>query len=530
MARVKFFGPPGTGKTRVLISLVEQELAAGITPAEIIFTSFTRAAAGEARERAQTKFSHYDQRDFHWFSTIHSICFRELGIPRDHVFNDARLEEFAKIYKYELSGLNANNYDDQDAPYKESVLQTECDYCEFFWHWMRHRMLQFEVAFKFFMQEHPEVPPAFNRRYLVNYLERRANFKESRGGLWDYTDILEEAIRLDLCPQGIRVVVRDEEQDSSPLLSKVADIWARKAERTYLAGDPEQAIYNWSGADPELFMNWDADETVVLSEGHRCAAAVTQLARVVQSKMKLRYPSDQFSPTTARGEYRHVGYVNWRELLSENKSVFFLHRTRWLVSKSYAELMSIGIPFYTLRGHQSPLQSKVHRPFKACYRLLDGLPITVSLLSDLCDRVSARQWMKRGAKARIKEQKAERPAQEVSLSQLPGLGFNEDFLFHLRRGDMRAIIKGEPDEVTYCERLYRHYGLEVFSTRPHLQVGTYHSVKGMEADIVVLNPEFTSMVRRGYMLNPEPEHRLMYVGVTRAREKVIQLMGDGYVL
>jgi ATP-dependent exoDNAse (exonuclease V) beta subunit len=38
------------------------------------------------------------------------------------------------------------------------------------------------------------------------------------------------------------------------------------------------------------------------------------------------------------------------------------------------------------------------------------------------------------------------------------------------------------------------------------------------------------MVRRGYLLNPEPEHRLMYVGVTRAREKVIQLLGDGYML
>lgn len=531
MARVKYYGPPGTGKTNLLIKLVEQELAAGVAPSEIIFTSFTRAAAAEARNRAHSKFHEYDRKEFRWFSTIHSICFRELQIRREKVFMDAKLDEFAKIYKYELSGLNIHATEESlDIPFKEAVLQTEPDYCEFFYHWMRHRMLPFDQAFKIFMQEHPETPTSLSRQYLINYIERRHAFKESQGGLWDYTDILVGALRDEICPLGIRVVFRDEEQDSSLLLSKVADVWSSRAERVYLAGDPEQAIYNWSGADPKLFMDWFADETVVLTEGHRCAQAVTTLARAVQSKMKLRYPSDQFSPTRMIGDCRRVSYVNWHDLIAENKSIFYLHRTRWLVSQSYAELMADAIPFFTLRGQRPPLQKKISRAFRACYKLLGGEFITIQLLSDMCDSISAKQWMERGAKARIKEMEQEHPNKQVHMDDVHFMGFTDDFFSHLVREDMRAIIKGEPDEITYCQRLIHHYGLPVFETTPRLQVGTYHSVKGMEADIVVLNPEFTSMVRRGYLLNPEPEHRLMYVGVTRAREKVIQLLGDGYML
>jgi len=515
-----------------LIRLVEQELAAGVRPFEIIFTSFTRAAAAEARDRAIVKFNRYDPKDFLYFSTIHSICYRELGVPRDHLLNDRRLDEFAQIYKYPLTGLNPQRlHDDQDAPFKDSVLQTECDYCEFFHHWMRHRMLPFGQAFKLFMQEHPEVPVAFNHHYLMNYLERRNKYKEEQGGLVDYTDILEAALQREACPSGIRVVIRDEEQDSSPLLSKVADIWSRQAERTYLAGDPEQAIYNWSGADPELFMGWRADEIAVLKEGHRCSQAVTRLARVVQSRMKTRYVDDQFTPTASLGEYRRVGYVNWLELLKEQKSIFYLHRTRWLLSKSYQELMTAGIPFWTLRGEGSPLQNKkVYRPFQVCYQLLEGQAITASALADMVEKVSVKPWMTRGAKQRIKEEADEHPNTLIYMDQISALGFTPDFLLHLNKGNLRAILKGEPDDITYCERLYGHYGLAVFATRPLLQVGTYHSVKGMEAHTVVLNPEFTNQVRRGYSLNPEPEHRLMYVGVTRAKEKVLQIMGNGYVL
>ena len=48
-------GPPGTGKTTKLLSLVEQYLSSGVAPDRIGYFAFTRKAAGEARDRFLAK-------------------------------------------------------------------------------------------------------------------------------------------------------------------------------------------------------------------------------------------------------------------------------------------------------------------------------------------------------------------------------------------------------------------------------------------------------------------------------------------
>jgi superfamily I DNA/RNA helicase len=57
--------------------------------------------------------------------------------------------------------------------------------------------------------------------------------------------------------------------------------------------------------------------------------------------------------------------------------------------------------------------------------------------------------------------------------------------------------------------------------RKAIWIGTIHSVKGGEADVVYLAPGFTS--RAWHMTPPDDLHRLIYVGVTRAREELVIL-------
>ena len=49
-------GPPGTGKTTRLISIMEKEIARGVKPERIAFVSFTKKATEEAADRAAEKF------------------------------------------------------------------------------------------------------------------------------------------------------------------------------------------------------------------------------------------------------------------------------------------------------------------------------------------------------------------------------------------------------------------------------------------------------------------------------------------
>ena len=53
-----------------------------------------------------------------------------------------------------------------------------------------------------------------------------------------------------------------------------------------------------------------------------------------------------------------------------------------------------------------------------------------------------------------------------------------------------------------------------------IRVNTIHSVKGAEADNVVIMMDITKHVDTNIQYNPDSEHRVFYVGVTRAKKKV----------
>ena len=72
-------GPPGTGKTYRLVNhYLSNEINSLQTNAQrIIYITFSKAAAKEARERIETLFPN---QDFLYISTMHSLGTRECGI------------------------------------------------------------------------------------------------------------------------------------------------------------------------------------------------------------------------------------------------------------------------------------------------------------------------------------------------------------------------------------------------------------------------------------------------------------------
>ena len=72
--------------------------------------------------------------------------------------------------------------------------------------------------------------------------------------LKDFTDMIEKFIMAELCPK-FDVVFIDEAQDLSPIQWKMLEIIKNNTKHMILAGDDDQAIYAWAGADVKRFIN-----------------------------------------------------------------------------------------------------------------------------------------------------------------------------------------------------------------------------------------------------------------------------------
>ena len=102
------FGPPGTGKTTKLISIVKQELEDGTRPEDIAFVSFSRKAADEARTRASSALN-MNPDEMVWFRTLHSLAFQFLGISRKQVLRGTDFRQLGDILGLEFSSNSSLN-------------------------------------------------------------------------------------------------------------------------------------------------------------------------------------------------------------------------------------------------------------------------------------------------------------------------------------------------------------------------------------------------------------------------------------
>jgi superfamily I DNA/RNA helicase len=55
---------------------------------------------------------------------------------------------------------------------------------------------------------------------------------------------------------------------------------------------------------------------------------------------------------------------------------------------------------------------------------------------------------------------------------------------------------------------------------PRIKVSTIHGVKGEECENVVLFTDLEKIIYESALRNPDPEHRLFFVGVTRTKENL----------
>jgi DNA helicase-2/ATP-dependent DNA helicase PcrA len=508
----KIYGPPGTGKTTSLIGLLDAELKRGTALREIAYLSHTKAAADVIRDRFVTdKSRRLVAKDAAYFRTIHSACVRQLGIGLDNIVDQGRhYREFSEATGLPLvPEYDLNDFTDGDFELNYNIVLRA-----------HHLSLAKRVSLDEVCQTLPQHAFLTSEK-REHFLTEWGRFKKSKG-LFDFTDMLWCYLDNDNAePLPCRVVFLDEAQDLSTLQWSVFNKMIGNAERVYMSGDPDQAIYSFIGGSEYGFLDYKGNDEVLLERSHRVPKEIGARAAAVIGQVEHR----KNIQVQWRDDPGSVDRMNlaplampWAELTEGQnrdgtpRTVMVLTRHRkqaWSMSNALAK---IGVPHSV--GGQALQTSKEARLVKTLAVLRAGGEVRAAQAGRL-----AAAFKLTKAAARLTSAGARDPSLTVTLlgcDELIGVA-NKDSWPSIWAASNQTLEK----RLTRLRDMVNKNGIEILGREPQITISTMHGAKGKEADTVIIVPDCTDIVKRNIM---EPsEIRLAYVSLTRARHRAIIL-------
>ena len=482
-------GPPGTGKTTYLLEQMEKELDRGTPPDRIGFVSFTRRAAQEAKERAMEKFQ-LGTKDLPWVRTLHSLCFRALGLNQSEVLTGKKLTEFGQWAGQPVSGF----YSMEEG--STFGFQTG-DRCLFMDNLARVKGITLREQYEI---NRDDLPWSIVEEMSL----RLVDFKRIRS-LMDYTDMLAEFAKTDWSAR-LEVLFVDEAQDLSALQWQVVAHLAKGTRRQAIAGDDDQAIYKWAGAAVEHFIDLPGDVTV-LDHSWRVPREIQDVALEVVSRISKRRPKD-WNPREGEGIVRRVGNLENADLDVNEDTLILARNTCFLRDDAQRMLEGAGI-LYEYKGGSSVRQDLVNAVV-LWENLRKGNEITVAEAETVYEMMKAREGYAWGYK---KLPAWEDRDQLVSIEDLKEAGgLQTTAIWH------EALTKITPKERQYMHRILK--GGQRLTKKPSVRVSTIHGAKGAQADHVILLTDMAWRTCEEAKAFPEDEARTWYVAATRAKKKL----------
>jgi len=244
-----------------------------------------------------------------------------------------------------------------------------------------------------------------------------------------------------------------------------------------------------------------------------------QLARRTTVGVELEY-----KPTPEEG---FVAYKSdmWSVPMDGSRT-FILSRNRCYLEEIEERLLNAGIPFISLRG-MNLFGGKLSKAIYTAYVLSKGSKALVSDINILIqDFIPSKPWLKHGAKTIFADLASQHGDSYMGMSDLLNY-VNANFLNIVGKGMYWNILKGKEGEFEYFRRIVERHGIEVLNSKPNIILGTQHSVKGMECDIVVCLSDMTRRTYRSYYTAPDREIPCWYVAVTRAKKGLYILETQG---
>ena len=479
-------GPPGTGKTTTLLNLVDQFIKQGIRPKQIGYFSFTRKAAREAATRAADKFNLDVDTDLENFRTLHSFAFKNLGMTKEKMMTGDDYKEFGKLVGIPIKTAKYSeddgtfNSDNEYLTIMNTARVKRMDLLEYYD--SRQNILDIERDTLFLLSDE-----------LKKYKKEK--------GLKDFTDLLEDCIAKEDKPS-FKALFIDEAQDLSLIQWElVRSLWSN-ADKTYIAGDDDQAIFKWAGADVDHFiaLKEEVNDIQVLDQSYRIPGGPIHelsqnIIRKVQNRFDKNYkPRDEIGILKRYSDITQVNMSkgNWLVLSSAN---YFLDDVK--------ELCELQGWYYQCKGINSvplklllALNNWEHWRKGSYLNTIEIKNIYEYLGSNVVD------GFRKGKTLHSEEKYTLKDCQEQH-----GLVTNKVWYDSFEGLDTLTE--------TYIRNM-RANG-EMINKNPRIIMSTIHGAKGGEAENVLLLQDLTGAAMETMSNDPDELHRLFYTGVTRAK-------------
>ncbi len=521
---MRVFGPPGCGKTTYLAARIAAA-AQRFGPRSVLVMSHTRAAAHELVSR-DTPIPPEN------VATLHSICYRALGKPRIAETITGRWNDQYPNFRL------CSRYNEEGEPtgkeYIGDQILREVNR-------LRARMVP--------LDRWPSTLQPFWRAW--------SQWKKAQDSR-DFTDLIVECLKtVPVAPGHPSVIICDEFQDFSRLQMALVRTWAKTASYLLIAGDDDQAIYGYAGADPRAILSpaLPPSQIRILSQSYRITAAMHRyVVRQWSSRISVRQPK-AFEARDEEGVVRreHTGGFAVSDLasrlerhLAAGRSTMLLGSAHFALQRPMEELQRRGIPYGNkFRADQAawnPLGTSRSGSGRKVEALISGREQqgrwSGQDFKAWADWLADYAWASPDARKEALKVDSDFHPDIHWLSSRLDADTWQDLLRHLDHSDdalatwwATRTAKVHTKEALYAARVIAKHGMPALLQRlqpkkdsPVLTVGTIHSVKGAQADVVYVLPDLTNRWHAALHSGGDAKDallRLYYVACTRARETLV---------
>ncbi len=518
----------GTGKTRAITYRIAHGVAVGAyQPTQVLAVTFTARAAGEMRSRlADLGVPGVQAR------TFHSAALRQLTYFWPTAIGGTRppIQE----HKAGLVGAAARRVGlgTDRATVRDLAAEVE---------WAKVTMtLPEDYAARAAAAGRTDVA-GLDPQTVATVLMSYEDAKTERGVI-DFEDVLLLMVGVLADREDVAAQVRgqykhfvvDEYQDVSPLQQRLLDLWLGRRRQLCVVGDVSQTIYSFTGATPDFLTGfasrYEGARTVRLSRDYRSTPQVVHLANRVLARSRrgggnLRLPAGAVELQAQRPSGPAVRYETYDDDVAEAAGVVaqvqrvlgegvalseiaVLYRTNSQSEVLEQALAEAGIGYLVRGGQRFFAREEVKRAMvmlRAAARTERTL-LTGDLGEDVRAVLSREGWAPQAP--------AVRGAVRDRWESLDALVHLADDLASTRGGDMGVFL----DELT------RRAEEQNAPTVEGVTLSSLHAAKGLEWDAVLLVGACEGLLPISLAegeASVEEERRLLYVGVTRAREHLV---------